>query len=91
MATLDPIVFNRLRNTIDDFTDAAHRLVLQLDGEIVDSVDDEARSNLRHLRALIADLGLRLDMSDPDGSDATGAWGIIKDTNIDRNSAYRPH
>lgn len=78
MASIDPIVFNRLRNTIDDFTEAAHRLVQQLDGEIVDSAD-EAKGNLQYFRALIADLGLRLDMSDPDGSDATDAWSTSKD------------
>lgn len=35
MATIDPTVFNRHRLTIDDLTDAAHRLVLQLDSEIM--------------------------------------------------------
>lgn len=78
MAKLDPTVFDRLRLPIDDFTDAAHCLVLQLDGEIADAVG-AAKDDLQRYRDLIADLGCRLDSSDPDGGDVTGAWGTAKD------------
>lgn len=78
MAKLDPTVFDRLRLPIDDFTDAAHRLVLQLDGEIADAVG-AAKDDLQRHRDLIADLGRQLDTSDPDGGDAADAWGAAKD------------
>jgi hypothetical protein len=74
MATLDPIVFNRLRLTIDEFTDAAHRLVQQLDGES-DSAACAVKEELQRHRDLIAALGCQLDSSDPDGGDVAEAWG----------------
>ncbi|MEJ1128405.1 hypothetical protein V9L20_12550 [Variovorax sp. CCNWLW225] len=77
MAKLDPTVFNRLRLTIDDFTDAAHRLVQQLDGEI-DSVVGPAKNELQRYRDLVADLGRQLDSSDPDGGEVAGEWGASK-------------
>jgi hypothetical protein len=75
MAKLDPTVFDRLRLTIDDFTDAAHRLVQQLDEEIV-SAAGTARDDLQRYRDLIAEIGCQLDSSDPDGGEAGGEWGI---------------
>ena len=78
MAKLDPTVFNRLRLPIDDYTDAAHRLVQQLDGEI-DSAVGPAKSELQRYRDLIADLGRQLDLSDPEGSEVAGEWGASKD------------
>jgi hypothetical protein len=77
MAKLDPTVFNRLRLPIDDFTDAAHRLMQQLDGEIADAVG-AAKDDLQRHRDLIAGLGYQLDSCDPDGGDAADAWSISK-------------
>lgn len=78
MAKLNPTVFNRLRLTIDDFTDAAHSLVQQLDEEITVAASD-AKDDLQRYRDLIADLGCQLDSSDPDGGDTADAWGAAKD------------
>lgn len=78
MAKLDPTVFNRPRLTIDDFTDAAHRLVQQLDVEI-DGAAGAARGDLQRYCDLIAGLGFQLDSSDPDGGDENASqWGISK-------------
>lgn len=78
MAKLDPTVFNRLRLTIDDFTDAAHSLVHQLDEEIVVAASG-AKDDLQRYRDLVADLGRQLDTSDPDGGDAADAWDAAKE------------
>lgn len=75
MAKLDPTVFDRLRLTIDDFTDAAHRLVQQLDDEI-GSVTSTGKNELQRYRDLIAEIGCQLDSSDPDGGEAAVEWGI---------------
>lgn len=78
MAKLDPTVFNRLRLTIDEFTDVAHRLVQQFDGEIVSAVS-AAKDGLQQYRDLIANIGHQLDLADPDGSDDNAdQWGISK-------------
>jgi hypothetical protein len=77
MATLDPTVFNRLRFTIDDFTDAAHRLVKLLDAE-ADSAACAAKGELKRYRDLIADLGRQLDLSDPDGGELAAEWSASK-------------
>jgi hypothetical protein len=75
MAKLDPTVFNRLRRTTDDFTDAAYKLVRQLDAEI-ERANGSIKDELRQCRNLVNALGYQFDSFDPDGGDPSEAWGI---------------
>jgi hypothetical protein len=82
MATLDPTVFNRLRDTIDELTDVAHIFVRQLDGEIA-TATGAAQGTLQYFRDQIAAIGLSLDLSDPECDQDTGrmagVWGSLED------------
>lgn len=75
MTALDPGIYNRMRNTIDDFTSAAHVLVQQLDEALKGpALPDEPA--LQSLRNRIALLGYQLDQADPLGEVQAETWGV---------------
>lgn len=71
--SLHPEVFDRHREVIDELTDAAHRLMRRLDIEIR-YANKSAKVELQRWRDQIADMGSRLDDSDPEADGGCTAW-----------------